>query len=257
MAPARVLYTEGLDQSASVAVCIPSYNYQAYIVETLDSVAAQDLGDLELVVVDDRSTDGSVKAIEAWMRSKAGRFKKVSLLQTETNAFVSNARNVGVTHVRTPYVFMLDADNTLYSRCISRCLEALGDCDASVAYTLIERDGSASEPMMGHEVWRQGRMAYGNMVDTMALLRRDHLLAVGGYEDLLKTGGEDYELYCRFIERGYYGIQVPEILCRYRVHQASLSQNIMAKGGNAQSLVAELKRRHPWLKLEVIEVPFR
>jgi GT2 family glycosyltransferase len=202
--------------------------------------------------VDDCSTDDSAAVAEAWMRAHAGRFTRARLMRPQANGGSGAARNLGAFHIDAPYVFMLDADNLLYPRCLRRHLEAISEGGASVAYGIIERFGEDPKlvgwALMGQEPWRADRFVHGNFIDTMAMLRREHLLAVGGYSKSMFSW-EDYDLYCTLVDHGYHGIQVPEILSRYRVHGSSKFHTKGSAKDTRPLLLAEMKRRHPWLKL--------
>ena len=83
----------------------------------------------------------------------------------------------------------------------------------------------------------------------MALLSKENLYEVGGYSSM-HLGWEDYDLWCKFIEKNYYGVLVPEILARYRVHKDSMLNSITNKKTNMAKITADMVSRHPWLKLE-------
>ena len=94
------------------------------------------------------------------------------------------------------------------------------------------------------DVWEPERLAINNYIDAMALIRRDALLAAGGYAVLADDHGlEDYDLWCRFAELGLEGVFVPELICEYRVHAASMVRTRSIP--NILALNAELALRHP------------
>lgn len=250
--PGRIVYEGGAGGRAQAAVCMALYNYRGYVTTALDSVAAQDLGHIELMVVDDCSNDDSAAVAEAWMRAQAGRFTRTCLMRPESNGGSGNARNLGVSGIRAPFVFMFDADNLLYPRCLRRHLEAISEGGASVAYGIIERFGEdpklVGPGLMDHEDWRPERFIRGNYLDTMAMLRREHFVEVGGYAKSM-IGWEDFDLYCTLVDHGFYGIHVPEILSRYRVHGSSKFHTTSNTERMRPILLKEITRRHPWLKL--------
>lgn len=87
-----------------VSVIIPTYNRLAMLREAVDSVLAQDFEDMELLVVDDGSTDGTAEEMEQY----GGRVK---LLRQPENKGVSAARNKGILHARGKYIAFLDSDD--------------------------------------------------------------------------------------------------------------------------------------------------
>lgn len=252
--PYQLVFSQSGALVSQVTVCISLYNYQNYIVETLQSVYEQTHFGLDLVVVEDCSTDDSRAIAERWLRENRQRFNAVHLAQHKQNQGLSAARNTAVSVSATPYVFILDADNLLYPRCVERCLEALeADCQASVSYPIIEKFGE-EQALIGNVVWNRDRFKRKNCIDAMSLIRRRDLAVVGGYSELAavgKLGWEDYELWCKFIDRNFYGVPVPEILARYRTHKMSMLNSISNQQGNIERLHQEMMKLHPWLELPV------
>ncbi|NET53518.1 MAG: glycosyltransferase family 2 protein, partial [Merismopedia sp. SIO2A8] len=217
--PHSVLIEKNADQASDVTVCISLYNYEQHIVETLESVKAQTLAQLDLMVVDDRSTDNSLVVTGMWLQENADRFNQVKLIRHRENRGLARARNTTILLAETPFLFILDADNLLYPRCTERCLGALlSDPNAAMAYPLIEKFGEEEE-VIGNVVWERSQFLRENHIDAMSLIRRSALLQVDGYSYLDAIGPlglEDYDLWCKFIDAGLYGIPVAEILARYR-----------------------------------------
>ena len=235
-----------------MTVCISLYNYRQHITETLESVYQQTHFGLDLIVVEDCSTDDSLAVAERWLKSHALRFNEVRLIRHEQNQGLSGARNTAVSESKTPYVFVLDADNLLYPRCVERCLEALeADSQAAMAYPIIEKFGEETG-LMGNVVWNRDRFKRTNCIDAMSLIRKESLIAVDGYSELGavgQLGWEDYQLWCKFIDQDFYGVPVPEILARYRTHHTSMLNSISNRQGNIEQLHQEMMQLHPWLEL--------
>lgn len=232
-------------EGALVSVLVTLYNYQGLIGGCLDTVAAQTHPRLELVVVDDASTDRSAEAAEAWLVEHAARFERVLLVQHEENQGLPQARNTGFEHARAGQVFVLDADNGLHPRAIARLLETMEDGGYAVAFSQVEQFGAATRLGFA-DVWRRELFKPANYVDAMALVSKAAWAQVGGYSQL-DLGWEDFDLWCKFIERGLEGVFVPEILCRYRIHAESMlrTQTNLAEA----RIVDAMMMRHPWLAL--------
>ena len=96
------------------------------------------------------------------------------------------------------------------------------------------------------DIWQPRRFSTSNHIDAMALICREALLAVGGYAVPADDHGwEDCDLWCRFVELGFEGVFLPELLCDYRVHSASMLRSRTNKHYDA--LTAEMRLRHPKL----------
>jgi glycosyltransferase involved in cell wall biosynthesis len=240
-----IVYESRSDVAAEIAVVIPLYNYADTIDETLGSVAGQDLAALAIVVIDDCSTDESGQQAIAFLESRAARFAMARVVRHRRNQGLSMARNSGIAWSGEPYLFMLDADNRLRPPALSRLLDALNCSGADFAYSQLRMFGD-EEGIGLADIWQPQRFAIGNYIDAMALIRREALLAAGGYAVLADDHGwEDYDLWCRFVELGFEGVFLPELLCDYRVHSASMLRSRTNKHHDA--LTAEMRLRHPSL----------
>lgn len=248
LAPHTIILEHGTPEFSGITVAVSVYNYEKLVCETLDTVRAQTFDPLSLVIVEDRGADRSVDVCTSWIKDAKSRFAYCTLVQHEKNAGLAQSRNTAFSLATTPYVFVLDADNHLYSRCLQRCFDTLEHNEAAFAYTMIEKFGDASG-LMGNELWCKDRLSHFNYIDAMSLIRKSAWLEASGYEKMPITGWEDYDLWCKMVELGMRGIRIPEILARYRGHSSSMLNTITNVGSNAEALRRLMKERHPWLKV--------
>jgi len=239
-----ILYSDA-DGDAEVTVIVPLHNYAHFIAEALDSVRDQILPAIDLVVVDDCSSDDSLAVARGWMERNLSRFNRALLLRNQTNAGLALTRNTGFAAAETLYVLQLDADNKLLPSCASCCLEAIKATGAAFVYPTLRQFGAADE-IFCECSYDPARLANGNYIDATALVRLSAWAAVGGYEHM-PYGWEDYDLWCRFAERGLFGHHVPEILALYRVHDGSMLRTVTDIEQNKQRLIANMRARHPWI----------
>lgn len=242
----EVLFSTG-DDWPEVSIMIPLYNYENYVSETLDCVAAQTLDRIGLVVVDDHSKDQSSRVVADWLAKNSDRFARAVLARNKTNVRLSITRNTGTDLTSSPFVFYLDADNHIYPRCVEAHLEALRNSSAVFAYSILEVFG-ADRGLMGTEVFLREHLKKGNYIDAMTMVRREALVALDGYHEL-KYGWEDYELWLRICDSGEYGIQIPEILGRYRVHAQSMLRTVTSDQKNYRELRKSIMKLHPWIEI--------
>jgi glycosyltransferase involved in cell wall biosynthesis/SAM-dependent methyltransferase len=240
-------------RTALVTVAVPLYNYAQYIGEALDSVATQTLQELDLVVIDDCSTDDSLAVALGWARANINRFNRISILRNHANSGLGLTRNVGFDAAETKFVLPLDADNRLLPDCAVACLKAAQSSGAAFAYPLIKTFGAVEElrrgQFLGGADWDPMRLVFGNYIDAMALISKAVWAAVGGY-DHVRTGWEDFDLWCKLAERGLRGERVPGgPLAEYRVHRASMLESANGRPETVSWMMDHLKGRHPWLKL--------
>lgn len=232
-----------------VTVCVSLYNYARFLPECLNSILAQRHAPIDLIVIDDASPgDNSVEVAEEWMRANYRRFHRTLLLSHVRNQGLAEARNTGFLHALGEYVFVIDADNMIYPRAISRLLRVLKETPMfAAAYTQLEYFGE-QRGLGVADVWSKERFKVGNYVDAMALIRKETWRAVGGYTHL-EGGWEDYDFWCKLIDADLEAAYVPEILCRYRVHGTSMLRTETNKA--SRRLIVEMTLRHPWLSLRI------
>ena len=113
-----------------ISVIIPCYNTEKYLPECLDSIIAQDLEDMEILCVDDGSTDGSADVI----RSRQARDPRVRLISQE-NRGIAGARNTGLREACGEYIYFSDSDDRLGDiTTLRRCCERMDDEQLDVLY---------------------------------------------------------------------------------------------------------------------------
>ena len=226
-----------------VSVIVPAYNQSELLVQALDSVAAGEYADFELVVVDDCSTDLTGDVAERWMLAHP-QIPSL-LLRHPINRGLPATRNTAIDYSHGELVLPLDSDNELLPNCLSRLTEALDrEPGAAFAYGILQGvGGDGPELVMGYYGWEPERLARYNYIDALALIRRDALEQVGGYcDEPAIHGWEDYDLWCTFAERGLHGAHVREFVARYRIGSASMIQLTAISVGEAKARLAE---RHP------------
>ena len=231
------------ETTALVTVAISLFNCRDYIIPCLESVKSQTLNDIDLIVVDDCSTDDSLTIVADWLAKNENRFGDVLFVHHKSNRGLPYARNAAFARAHTDFVFVLDADNLLYPRCLERLLDSLKQCDASFAYCLLEKFGE--EIGLGNtRPWNPIALQHGNFIDAMVLHRKEVWERAGGYAtDMPTMGWEDFDLWFRIAEVGGWGVQIPEILARYRVRRNSMLHTIT--NPKADNLWAYLRAKHP------------
>ena len=98
-----------------VSVVIPCFNAERWIVETLNSVSRQTYANIEILVVDDGSTDGGVRLVE----SAASEDSRIRIIR-KSNGGLSSARNCGIREAAGKYVAIVDADDLWHPRKIEK-----------------------------------------------------------------------------------------------------------------------------------------
>jgi hypothetical protein len=202
---------------------------------------------LDLIVADDCSRDNSAERVIGWMRTYARRFGRCQLLRNTVNLQLARTRNLLFEHARTEYIFVLDADNTIYLRCLESLASALNHCDADFAYCCLERFG-VDRGILSWRPWDPQALLEGPYIDAMAMVRKKAWQRVGGYStDMPVMGLEDFDFWLKIAAVKGWGILVPEILARYRVHVSSM---LRTETSARVSLIWEyLERKHHGIRL--------
>ncbi len=254
--PQEELYAWDSGQPAEVAILVSLYNYSERIVDALASILNQSQKHLELIVVDDASTDNGAECVRRWMSyqvsSQNEKFVRFRLIRHLYNSGLATARNTAFQVAHSSWCFVLDADNALFPDAVRTCYElaASGSNDLAVVHPLllVEAEQGREDDqrsLVGMAPWQRERLMYENTVDAMALVRRAAWEVVGGYTHI-EGGWEDYDFWCKLIDAGFHGIQCPNVLAVYRSHNSSMSH--ISTNRNWLALSRTLQARHPWLK---------
>jgi glycosyltransferase involved in cell wall biosynthesis len=207
-----------------VTVVIAAYNAERFIRQTLDSVFAQTLQDVELIVVDDGSTDGTAAILSAVDD------RRLSVLR-QPNGGVSAARNAGLALARAPYIFFLDADDVLLPDALQRMVATLEDNPERVAcfahHVRISEDGTELSrrsdlpfKMFPADDTLRNLVTKNFIVCGAICIRTEAARRVRGFHPELKWG-EDWEFWCRLAVLADFAAMPDAIVLLYRQHGGS------------------------------------
>lgn len=219
-----------------VSVVIPVCDGEAFVGETLRAVLAQTHRDLDVVVVDDGSVDGSRAVVEA----VAGADPRVRTLASPRGG-VGAARNAGLAAARGPFVTFLDHDDLLPAASVARRVEALAALPPSTPRFVYGRldylgrspDGATTSPGLDHVPARTYAEAWHRLGITtpgQVLLHTAAARAVLGFPDARHLGGsDDRGFWLRLVEAGVLPHFLDEVVLRYRLHPAQASRTLAYK----------------------------
>lgn len=103
-----------------VSIIVVTYNSEKFVEETLESVYNQDYNNIELIVSDDCSSDGTLQLCRRWEETHKNRFSEVKILQTPNNRGICGNYNFALQHATGKYIKYIAGDDVLYRHCISR-----------------------------------------------------------------------------------------------------------------------------------------
>jgi len=228
----------------AVSIVIPSHDQAGFLADAVESALAGCDIEVEVVVIDDRSADGSADL--ARMLLVAHDDRALKLVEHGDNAGLAAARNRGFAEARAPSVLLLDADDTLLPHAPASLAAALeADAAAAFAYGFVARSGPEGDALLGTAPWDPALFRHGNYIPvSCSLVRRTAWQRAGGYsaDGLLELGWEDMDFWLRLAEAGEHGVQVRRIVGSYRVHGDSMST---VTNVHAAALMAFMRERHP------------
>jgi glycosyltransferase involved in cell wall biosynthesis len=239
------LATDNSGDAPEVTVVIPAYNAAATVVRAIDSVAAQEGVTVEILVIDDGSTDDTAAAVH----SRIIDLDNARLLRMQKNGGVSAARNVGIHAARGTYLAFLDADDVWHPGKLAKqlaCIAAdpditLVSCNSRLVTpngTILKEGHVNRPPVEGADAWKT-LLTY-NFIPTPTVLTRTALVhACGGFDEALAVG-EDLDLWIRLATLGKVAI-LPDILVSYYDTADSLMKR---HSGHTGGIVTPMLEQH-------------
>lgn len=217
-------------RSPAVSVLMPCHNAQGSIDGAINSILKQTLRDLELVIVDDGSTDASLKL----MKRRQKQDQRVRVISIE-HAGIVEALNIGLETCRAKFIARMDADDWSYPTRLERQLELLNQApELAVAGCLVKGfpDQEGSLGISRYLDWLNGLVEAEDIAKEIfiesplphpsTLIRRTWLDRVGGYHDC--GWAEDYDLWLRMDHHGARFAKVPEVLFSWCDHPGRLTR---------------------------------
>jgi len=205
-----------------VSVVIPCFNAGAFLEEAVQSALAQTWDDLEVVVVDDGSADPATTALldnASWPRTRIIR---------QANAGPAAARNAAIGAATGEYILPLDADDRIAPTYVEKAHQVLqARPEVGIVYCKAERFGAASGPW-DLPAYSVRELAIDNVIFVTSLFRRADWERVGGFNEQLLHGVEDYDFWVRIVGMGREVVQLDEPLFHYRVQAASRTTGFSA-----------------------------
>lgn len=203
-----------------VSVYIPAYNCEQFIKEAIDSALSQTYTDLEVVICNDGSTDGTHDVLV----SNFGNNPQVTILFQE-NQGISGATNTAINSCRGEYILQLDSDDVLLPNCVEKLVEVLDESEYDFVYGdshLIGTGGEDLGPAYSWSVFCRFRLLNGMFVHHPRMFRSSTFSRSDGFKTSL-SNAVDFDFYLQLSQhtRGYH-LQVPLYL--YRQHTTNTSK---------------------------------
>jgi glycosyltransferase involved in cell wall biosynthesis len=240
-----------------VSVVIPCYNGEKYVSEAIESVLAQTVGPVEVVVVDDGSSDNSVAVVERYTGGT-----NVRLIRHPENRGIAAARNTGVRASRACYIGFLDQDDLWHEDKLRYQLPALendqsgeiGVVFSNITFVDERRTGPVLQPnkaprgvhRFGHDELIASLFLKNYVQIGATLTRRECFDTVGYLDETIRSGSDDFEFLVRVAGR-YRFSHVDRPLFLRRLHEANYT-NPELMVPDALKIIDRVTAKHPAVK---------
>lgn len=199
-----------------VSIIIPCYNDGVYLHDAINSVLKCDENLYEVIIVNDGSTDELTLNILKQYEGKG------FVIIHQKNSGLSAARNAGIRHSTGQYILPLDSDNKVRPEYLTEAIKVFEkESSVSVVYGKPQFFGSDDRvPLVGN--FNLQKLMLGNYIDACAVYRKSAWESVKGYDELMRSGLEDWEFWLHLAFTGHRFHFIDQILFDYRVRSQSM-----------------------------------
>jgi glycosyltransferase involved in cell wall biosynthesis/thioredoxin-like negative regulator of GroEL len=227
--------------SPLVSVIIPCYNYAAYVRECILSVVNQTFSDLEIIVVNDGSTDNSKAVIESCIKD----FEKtrITLVDQPNSGQPAISRNNGIKVAKGRFILPLDADDVLGSKMVAECLDTFNrNPESSVVYTdFVNQSPDKSQYTQTTGEFQSELLRTNNQLAYCSMYRIEVWESLGGYRTNIR-GYEDWDFWLGASLAGFIGKRIPKAHFIYRAKDSGVFSQAVVKDS---FLKAQLRLNNP------------
>lgn len=196
-----------------VSIIIPCYNQEKFVSEAIESALNQTYKNVEIVIVNDASKDNSSEVIKEY----AKKHRNILFFDEKENRGVVKARNLAIEASSGDYILPVDADDKIDPTFCEKAVKILdSDEEIRIVYSRIQFFGSINKEFK-LEAFNPNRIIFNNCIPNTAMYRKEDFLAVGGYQDYMKDGLEDWNMWLSILE-----IAPNKDKCAYKIDEKLL-----------------------------------
>ncbi len=200
-----------------ISIIVPCYNQGIYLKETIQSALASTYRPLEIIIINDGSTDDSLELA----RVLEAQHPEVRVLD-QANSGVTKARNSGIAAAQGEYILPLDGDDLISNTYIEKGIAVLSmRPEVKVVYCQAEKFSTTTRKPWKLKPFSLQQLAKDNMIFVSALFRKTDALAVRGFSEDMQLGREDWEFWIKLLKNGGEVVQLPEVGFFYRLTPTS------------------------------------
>lgn len=195
-----------------VSIIIPCYNQEKYITDAIMSAENQTYKDIEIVFIDDCSTDGSLEVVNELKK----KYTNIVVLKNETNLGVVDSRNKAIDVAKGFYILPLDGDDTIEPTYIEEAVKVFDENpDVGFVYCKARKFGAVNEDW-NLPKFNKESFIFGNCIVNSSLFRKSDFIKLGKYKSYMYSWTEDYDLWMSFVEAGLLPYRIDKILYNHR-----------------------------------------
>lgn len=198
-----------------ISIIIPCYNQGDYVADAIESALAQTVQPIEVIVIDDGSTDYSLAVARSYEKEGVKVIHQV-------NKGLSSARNTGIMNATGDYIFPLDADDMMKENCLEKILETIDKTNADIVAPSFKTFGIQNNEVILNPKACLEDFKQANYIGYFSAIRKSTLLEVGGYSPRMVWGYEDMALWIDLLKRGAKLVILQDVLVMYRTKEQSM-----------------------------------
>ena len=219
-----------------VSIITPCYNSAGFISETIDSVISQTYQNWELIVIDDKSKDGTCEIVEEFVN----KYPTISLIKLAENGGVAHARNVGLDAAKGKYIAFLDSDDTWTADKLETQVGYMEEKALPMsffAYKRINEEGKviSSTIHVPFSVNYHKLLSHNVIIFSTSMI----LKSVIGDLKFKKAGHEDWIFWLDLFKKCGNGYGINKPLAHYRIRNNSVSSNKLKAAGYTWKILRE------------------
>jgi len=197
-----------------VSIIIPAYNQAQYLADAIESALKQTVL-CRVIVVNDGSTDNTAEIAQNYP----------VMLINKKNGGLPNARNTGIREANSEWILTLDSDDIIAPDFVEKCLKKAEQTGAAIIGTGQKEFGDSANEHIFNERPEFKDFLMANQINCCSLFKKQVWKTVGGYDERMNLGYEDWDFWLRATRAGYTVATVPELLFFYRKHGNSMVSN--------------------------------
>lgn len=206
------------------SIIIPCFNQSEFLNECLESVIKQTYQNWECIIVNDGSEDDTELVSNKWVK-KSNKIKYVY----QNNRGLSSARNKGISIAQGVFILPLDADDKISDDYLSLSFKAFKkNNDLKLVYCLAKKFGIVNSFWHLQE-FSLSKIAENNVIFCSAIYRKSDWSKIGGYDEEMKYGLEDWEFWINLLKNGGDVYRINKVCFFYRVKAVSMITNLTAE----------------------------